>query len=142
MTKSNFANWLDKKFLDWQQRQGGSRTALEFAEWLGFANATVNQWLNGNRRPERGNVYLLALKLGLEIYDVLGMPKPDEGLYQVDVHWHKLKDEEKAAINKIIQRTAQKRSDLVPGYFVERRDPNRSNPSIGRRVTDKGNGRD
>jgi transcriptional regulator with XRE-family HTH domain len=142
MTKMQFSSWLENKFLDWQRSQGGRRPARKFAEWLGFEEATVNQWLNGHRRPSRGNVYLLALKLGLEIYDVLEMPRPDEGLYQVDVHWHMLKDEEKAAINKIVQRTVQKRLGFVPNYFVERRDPDRSDPSIGRRATDKGNGRD
>jgi hypothetical protein len=142
MTKTDFANWLDNKFLDWQRRQGGSRTASEFAEWLGFGNTTVNQWLNGKREPERGNVYLLALKLGLEIYDVLGMPRPDEGLYQVDVHWHMLKDDEKAAVRKTVERAMQKRLGFVPDYFVERRDSNRSDPSIGRRAGDKADGND
>ena len=142
MKTTDFASWLENKFLDWQKRQGGRRTAGEFAEWLGFENMTVNHWLNGHRRPIRGNVYLLALKLGLEIYDVLEMPRPDEGLYQVDVHWHMLKDDEKAAMSKIVQRAVRKRSGFVPDYFVERRDATRSDPSIGRRATDKGNGRD
>lgn len=142
MTEIDFAHWLLNKFRDWDKRHEKRQTASEFAEWLGFGNTTVNQWLNGKREPERGNVYLLALKLGLEIYDVLGMPKPDEGLYQVDVHWHMLKDDEKAAINKIIERTVQKRKNFVPDYFIERRDPTRSDPSMGRRATDQGNGRD
>ncbi len=141
MTKLDFAKWIEKRYLDWQQRKGGRRTASEFAEWLGFENMTVNHWLNGKHIPKHGNVYILALKLGLEIYDVLGMPRPDEGLYQVDVHWHMLKDEEKAAINKITQRAVQKRLGFVPDYFVERRDASRSDPSIGRRAGDKANGK-
>ena len=111
MTKTDFANWLDKKFLEWQQREGGSRTALEFSEWLGFANATVNQWLNGNRSPESGNVHLLALKLGLEVYDVLGLPRPDELPYLVQVNVHKLKDAERAAIRKVIERAKKREGD-------------------------------
>jgi|SRR3990172_3173346 len=144
MTKTDFANWLDKKFLEWQQREGGSRTALEFSEWLGFANATVNQWLNGNRSPESGNVHLLALKLGLEVYDALGLPRPDEGLYQINVHWHMLRDEERAAILRIDQRAMQKRMGFVPDHYIERRDPTRSDPAIGRRAGDreKTNGND
>jgi len=142
METTDFAKWLGNKFLDWQRRQGGPRPAKEFAEWLGFENMTVNHWLNGNHRPTHGNAYMLSFKLGLEVYDVLGFHRPDEDLYQVEVHWHKLKDEEKAAIMKIVQRAAQKRLGIIPDYVIERRDPTRSDPSMGRRATDKGNGRD
>lgn len=72
MTTTNFASWLENQFLDWQKQQRKRRTAGEFAEWLGFENMTVNRWLNGKRRPTRGNAQALALKLGLEVYDVLG----------------------------------------------------------------------
>jgi len=108
METTNFASWIENKFLDWQKRQGGRRTAGQFAEWLGFENMTVNQWLNGKRRPSHGNAYILSLRLGLEVYDVLGFPRPDEGLYQVEAHWHKLKDEERAAIKKVIERAKRR----------------------------------
>lgn len=140
MATTNFASWLENQFLDWQKQQRKRRTAGEFAEWLGFENMTVNQWLNGKRRPTRGNAQALALKLGLEVYDVLGIPRPDEALYQVNVSWHILRNEEKAAIGKVIQRAAQRRFGFVPDRFVEERDPARAGPSLGRRATDKVNG--
>jgi len=142
MATTNFASWIENKFLDWQRQQKKRLTAGEFAEWLGFENMTVNRWLNGKRRPTRGNAQALALKLGLEVYDVLGLPRPDEALYQINVSWHILKDDEKASISKVIQRAAQKRLGFVPDHWVERRDLSRSDPSIGRRATDKGNGND
>jgi hypothetical protein len=141
MTTTNFKTWLENQFLDWQKRMGGRRPAGEFAKWLGFENATVNQWLNGHRRPTRGNAQVLALKLGLEVYDVLGLPRPDEGLYQVNVNWHILTDDERSAIRKIVQRGTQKRLGFVPDRFLERRNLNQSDPSIGRRATDR-NGND
>jgi hypothetical protein len=142
MATINFGKWLETKFLEWQRQEGGRRTAGEFSEWLGFGNTTANQWLNGRHVPARGNAQALALKLGLEVYDVLGLSRPDEALYQVNVSWHILKDDEKAAVGKVIQRATQKRLGFVPDHFVERRDPNRTDPSIGRRATDKVNGND
>lgn len=87
------------------------RTQVEFAEWLGFKNTTVNQWLKGQRRPTRGNAQALALRLGLEIYDVLGLPKPDEGLYHVNVHWHILREEEMAKIKRVVDGAKKRKGD-------------------------------
>ena len=58
-----------------------------------------------------GDAYMLSLRLGLEVYDVLGLPRPDELPYLVQVHVHKLKDEERAAINRIIERAKKREGE-------------------------------
>jgi len=142
MATMKFNKWLETKFLEWQSREGERRTAGAFARWLGFGNTTVNQWLNGRHIPTPGNAQALALKLGLVVYDVLGLSRPDEALYQVNVSWHILTHDERAAIGKVVQRATQKRLGFVPDRFFERRDLSHSDPSIGRRATDKVNGND
>jgi transcriptional regulator with XRE-family HTH domain len=71
-----FSKWLTLKFIDWQASQGVRKTISEFAKYLGVSQQTTSLWLNGNARPSGKNIGLLANKLGVEIYDVLEIPKP------------------------------------------------------------------
>jgi len=98
-----FANWLDNQYLDWQKRQGRRRPAKAFAAYLGFENATVNQWLNGHRRPSLDNAFGLARRLGLGVYDALGLPRPDELLFRVEVDWDLLTQSEREKIGALLE---------------------------------------
>lgn len=85
-----FPQFLEKKFLEWQQAEGGRRTVKEFAAYLGVSQSTISTWWNDERKPEGDNLYRLALKLGIEVYDALGKPRPDIDLHYIQVSWDSL----------------------------------------------------
>jgi transcriptional regulator with XRE-family HTH domain len=81
---------LEKKYLEWQSQLGKRKTLDEFAEYLGVSRTVLSNWLSGNRKPGTESLRLLSSKLGFEVYDVLGLPRPDEDLAYIYHHWDEL----------------------------------------------------
>lgn len=77
IVKTTVAEWLEKKHLEWQTQLGERKKAKEFAEHLGIKPTTYSSWVNGGVLPTGDNLKLVAGKLGYEIYDILGVPRPD-----------------------------------------------------------------
>ena len=92
-----FPEFLERKFLEWQQQQGRRQTIADFAGFLGVSQAVVSMWLNGSRKPNVPSVQLLAREFGLEVYDALGLPRPDESLHYLQQHWDDLPPEQQRA---------------------------------------------
>lgn len=87
---TDFSDWLEKCFLKWQNDLGARKTITEFAEYLNVSQAALSNWMNGKYKPKGAkNVRSLAGKLGLEVYDVLGMDRPEE----LDQPWNQLPPE-------------------------------------------------
>jgi len=64
-----FRQFLELKYLEWQQQSGGRKTVEEFADHLGIGRTTLSMWLNKNERvPQGDNIRKLADKLGLDVY--------------------------------------------------------------------------
>lgn len=70
------AEWLNLKFLSWEQSEGRRKTLGEFAEYLGVSRISLSDWINGKYAPKAQNIGKLAERLGLEIYDLVGIPRP------------------------------------------------------------------
>lgn len=96
----DFRQFLEVKYLEWQRESGGRKTVLEFANYLGVKQQTVSNWWNGERLPQGENIHKLALKLGMEVYDVLGLDRPDADLHYVQQQWENLTPEERRAIRQ------------------------------------------
>ncbi len=109
MNMETFKEWLERQFMAWQISTGQRQTIEKFADYLGVSRGTLNKWMNGDRKPETESVEILALKLGLEVYDVLGLPPPDEDLFRIKQLWGHLTKEEQKAISADIQRRAAER---------------------------------
>jgi len=77
MGKGEFAAWLEGKFLSWMGETGQRRTLTEFAKYLGVSQSLLSQWLNGRYIPDRENLGKLARCLGPEVYEMVGMLRPD-----------------------------------------------------------------
>jgi len=85
-----FSDWLTKYYLKWQEELGERKTITEFAEYLDVSQQAVSNWMNGKYKPKGAkNIRSLASKLGLEVYDVLGMDRPEE----LDQPWNQLPPE-------------------------------------------------
>lgn len=101
VAKTKVAQWLDKRFLEWQLEQGSSQTVVAFAEHLGVSRDVLNAWLNRGVTPRGSNVDLLASKLGMEIYDILGLERPDPLLLRLEKLAEGLSEEGRAKLLKI-----------------------------------------
>lgn len=70
------AEWLNRKFLEWEQSQGKRKTLGQFSEFLGVSRISLSDWINGKYSPKTQNIGKIAEKLGPEIYDLVGIPRP------------------------------------------------------------------
>ena len=102
MSSTKFSVWLEQKYIAWIAEAGQLRTLKEFAGWLGIGNAVLSHYIHGTRRPDPKQVEKIALKLGIEAYDLLNMPRPDPGLFKVKANWHILSEEQKRRIGEIV----------------------------------------
>ncbi len=94
-----FSKFLLDKYLEWQGKAGARKSVVEFASYLGYPQPTVSAWMNGNRTPrDEGTVRQLAVKLGIETYDILGLERPDARLFFIMQHWGELTDEQQARL--------------------------------------------
>ena len=46
---SDLGQWLDRQFLQWQISQGGSKTVVEFAQYLEVSRDALYKWKSGKR---------------------------------------------------------------------------------------------
>lgn len=98
MNVIDFRQYLELKFLEWQQKSGGRKTVKQFAEYIGVGQTTVSGWWNEGRKPEGDNVMKLARLFGADVYDILGLPRPEENLTYIQNHWDQLSPRERKAI--------------------------------------------
>ena len=94
MDLSGFPDLLDRAFLEYRIKQTRQRLSVSlnsFASFLDFSPPIVNMWLSGNRLPSQANVERLIPKLvellNLEVYDILGLPRPDQNLQRLTQAW-------------------------------------------------------
>lgn len=97
MDLSGFTSLLDRAFLEYRIRQTRQRLSVSlnsFAGFLDFSPPIVNMWLSGSRLPSQGNVERLIPKLvellDLEVYDILGLPRPDPNLLRLTKAWSRI----------------------------------------------------
>jgi transcriptional regulator with XRE-family HTH domain len=100
MKQMKFRNFLESKFIEWQNKTGKRRTIGEFAQFIGVRQSTLSTWWNTDVIPSGESVRLLASKLGAEIYDALGLPRPNENLFYIQQNWDNLPPEQQRALRE------------------------------------------
>lgn len=106
-TKQQFADYLNKKFLEWQLNRGVPTSMTEWAKWMNVPNTSLSMWMNAVRLPVGDNIYKLADRLGPEVYDLLGLPRhiPRDDYVERMVEWYydpDVSDEARAQVWDII----------------------------------------
>ena len=71
-----FSQWLFHKYLDWQGELGQRKSLTAFAAYIGVSQPQITAYLKGDYLPKGENLGKMAAVLGVEIYDVMGMPRP------------------------------------------------------------------
>lgn len=75
----DFSDWLTQKYIEFRGNSvGHDRSVTEFAKWIGVPQPVVSDWMNKNGRKPKSHksIELLVARFGVEVYDVLGLPKP------------------------------------------------------------------
>lgn len=95
----NLSEWLQKKYIQWMAKHGEIRSQREFAEYLGIDKVSMSRYMNAKiRNPDMETIQKFAEKLGPEVYDVLGLARPDPQLQELTSMWHTLDQETKDRI--------------------------------------------
>lgn len=74
----NFKDWIMGKFLEWEKETGKRQSFSAYGRYLGIKQSTFSQWLNGSSVPSYENAVSISLKVGEQVYDVLGYARPVE----------------------------------------------------------------
>ncbi len=75
MNMMEFWEWMTKKYIEW--RADSRRTISEFAKYVGVSQPVMSDWMKRDgKKPGAKNVSLIASKLGIEVYDILALPRP------------------------------------------------------------------
>ena len=79
----DFYQWINEKYIEWAN---GRKSETQFAQWLGISQATFNAWQRKARGVPKSQVLIekIASKLGPEIYDILGIERPDFNSVSLD----------------------------------------------------------
>ncbi len=85
--------YLTKKFLDWQAAEGERKTLEDFADYINVSRPLLSFWMNGKRIPNKEACEKISIKLGNEIYDVLGKPRPNPYKQVIDRVWDFIPEE-------------------------------------------------
>lgn len=106
-------NWLNSKFLAWEQSQGKRQTISAFAKYLGVPQPSLSNWMAGTHEPSGENLYKIAKILGNEIYEIMGITEypilsSDPLVNEIAEAWEYLPEATKDEIRKIYQDAKEK----------------------------------
>ena len=80
---SNFPAWFNRAYKRWSRSQAGEEDFVAFCDLLGYPPSKVLGWMHGEVLPEKPEVLCIAGILGVEVYQVLDLPKPDPELLKI-----------------------------------------------------------
>jgi transcriptional regulator with XRE-family HTH domain len=78
-------DWLNTKFIEWEKTQGHKQSYYAFARFLEVSQSGLGQWMTGSAVPSGDDLLNIANKLGAEVYDILGLPRPNAEVQRLTV---------------------------------------------------------
>ena len=104
----NFPEYIEKKYLEWQLKEEGRKTIVQFAAYIGVSQPILSMWMNGKKRPGVDNIKLLAEIFGDDVYDSLDLPRPNQYLKLAAEKWEFMSEEKQQQISSMIAEEAAK----------------------------------
>jgi len=83
-------DWLNQKFIEWERAQGRKQSYYAFARYLEVSQSGLQQWMIGSSTPGGDDLLNIAGKLGPDVYDLLGLPRPNADVQRVTVSFASL----------------------------------------------------
>lgn len=99
----NVAELLNRKFLEWQMATRKKQTIRSFAKYLDVKETSLSGWMNTNIPPKGDNLIKLSNKLGYEIYDILGIIRPDKRSRELQEKYNATPEERKDDLLKLVE---------------------------------------
>ena len=97
-------DWMLKSYFKWRRDKENAEdrdtSVVTFAKFLGINENLVSKWINGERRPGKKYIKIIAEKISPEIYDVLGMQNPDPFYKNWSRAFYKLSEDTKERLLK------------------------------------------
>lgn len=102
--QEQFGKWITRKFLDLQSESGHAWTVTEFAEYLECPQQSASRWMSGKSLPDEARINRLAEKLGDDIYEVTGYPRPDPDLHYISSNWSRASAKLRKSVRSLFER--------------------------------------
>ncbi len=83
-------DWLNQKFVEWEKAQGHKQSYYAFARYLEVSQSGLAQWMIGAGVPSGDDLLNIANKMGAEIYDIIGLPRPNADVQRLTVSFASL----------------------------------------------------
>lgn len=111
-----FKDRLFAYFKSWEELQPKKRSSFSaFARWLSnntmkvqVKQQVVDSWMNGSIPKDHKFVAVLAEKIGIEIFDWLDLPRPNQYLKLATEKWEFMSEEKQKQISSMIAEEAAK----------------------------------
>jgi transcriptional regulator with XRE-family HTH domain len=103
MPRHPFSVLLERKFLEWQIEKGRISQA-EFARIIGVSRASLTMWMNGTHLPDLESAKKIANVLGPEIFEALGLPRPNPYLQKINQIFERLSAEQQQKLAEDAER--------------------------------------
>ncbi len=100
-------DWLNQKFTEWESIQGHKQSYYAFAHYLEVSQSGLAQWMLGTGSPGGDDLLNLASKLGGEVYDVLGLPRPNAEVQRLTVSFASLPPDLRQSLTNAITEVDQ-----------------------------------
>jgi len=90
--------WINDRYRDWRNKQPREAdTITAFARYLDVSRNSLNNWMNRGKTPDPDSALKLS-KVGIEIYDLLKLKRPDAKLLLVMRNWDYIPDDVKVEV--------------------------------------------
>ncbi|MAT42786.1 MAG: hypothetical protein CL609_10620 [Anaerolineaceae bacterium] len=93
-----FPAWFNRAYKRWSRSQPGEEDFLAFCDLLGYSPSKVLAWLQGESVPEGPEVLSIAGVIGIDVYSVLGLSKPDPDLFKIFDQFSHLHGEDRSRL--------------------------------------------
>lgn len=79
--RNRWFEYINQKYIEW--RGETRKTISEFADWLEFSQGQLSMYMNqksGAVPMKQSVINRFARRFGMEVYEVLGIPVPDDSI--------------------------------------------------------------
>ena len=95
---SNFPAWFNRAYKRWSRSQAGEEDFIAFCDLLGYPPSKVLGWLHGEFLPEGPEILSIAGTLGIDVYKVLDLPKPEPELLKLYYRFSHLRGQDRSKL--------------------------------------------
>ena len=95
---SNFPAWFNRAYKRWSRSQAGEEDFIAFCDLLDYPPSKVLGWLHGEFLPEGPEILSIAGTLGIDVYKVLDLPKPEPELLKLYYRFSHLRGQDRSKL--------------------------------------------